>query len=208
VISTAELTHAGPRVPVGQSWKSTRTAGLAARMWARARCRADQLAAHVRVPADVRAQTPVEPGERILLFARDSDGGLVVATDRALRYQDAGGWSRHGWEQLTRATWNDEAHTLIVKGTGAGHLDAVSMPAHDGARLAELARERIDSTVLISILAPLAGHRPARVTARRRPPGEELTWQVTLDNPSAADDPAIRAHLDAAVSALRAHIGR
>ena len=135
MISTAELTHAGPRVPVGQSWKSTRTAGLAARMWARARCRADQLAAHVRVPADVLAQTPVEPGERILLFARDSDGGLVVATDRALRYQDAGGWSRRGCEQLTRATWNDEAHTLIVKGTGAGHVGAVSMPAHDGARL-------------------------------------------------------------------------
>ena len=136
MIATAELTHAGPRVPLGQSWKNAGPAGLAARVWARARCRADQVAAHVRVPADVRAETPVEPGERILLFARDVDGGLAAGTDRALRHQAAGGWSRHGWEQLTRATWNDEAHTLIVKGTGSGHVDAIPMPAHDGARLA------------------------------------------------------------------------
>jgi hypothetical protein len=77
----------------------------------------------------------------------------------------------------------------------------------DGVRLAEFARERIDSTFLLSTLVPLAGHGPARVTARRRPAGEELTWQVSLDDPGAAVDPAIRAHVASAISELRAHIG-
>jgi len=207
VIATAELTHAGPRVPVGQSWKSTRPAGLAARVWARARCRADQVAARVRVPADIRAETPVEPGERILLFARDVDGGLAVGTDRALRHQAAGGWSRHGWEQLTQVTWDDESRMITVTDAGAGHVAAISLPRSDGERFAEFARERIDSTFLLSALVPLAGHAPARVTAPRRPTDEELTWQVSMDDPGAAADPAIRAHLAAAISELRAHIG-
>jgi hypothetical protein len=77
----------------------------------------------------------------------------------------------------------------------------------DGERFAEFARERIDSTFLLSTLVPLAGHGPARVTARRRPTGEELTWQVSLDDPDAPVDPAIRAPLAAAISELRAHIG-
>jgi len=207
VIATAELTHAGPRVPLGQSWKNAGPAGLAARVWARARCRADQVAAHVRVPADVRAETPVEPGERILLFARDVDGGLVVGTDRALRHQAAGGWSRHGWEQLTRVTWDDELGVITVTDAGAGRVAALSLHLSDGVRLAEFARERIDSTFLLSTLVPLAGHAPARVTARRRPTGEKLTWQVSLDDPGAAVDPAIRTHVAAAISELRAHVG-
>lgn len=209
MIATTELTHAGPRVPVGQSWKRTRwePAGLVARVWARVRCRADQVAAHVHVPADIRAETPAEPGERILLFARDVHGGLAVATDRALRHQAAGGWSRHGWEQLTRVTWDDESGVITVTDAGAGRVAAISLPMSDGVRLAEFARERIGSTFLLSTLVPLAGQRPARVTARRRPAGHELTWQVNLDDPSTTDDPAIRAHLAATIAQLRAHIG-
>ena len=207
MIATAELTHAGPRVPVGQSWKSAGPGGLAARVWTRVRCRADQVAARVRVPADIRAETPVEPGERILLFARDVEGALVVATERALRHQAAGGWSRHGWEQLTRVTWDAASHTLTATAAGAGLVAAISLHTSDGPRLAEFARERIGSTFLLSTLVPLAGHAPARVTARRRPAGQELTWQVSLDDPDAAVDPAIRVHLATAISQLRAHIG-
>jgi hypothetical protein len=165
------------------------------------------VAAHVRVPVDIRAETPVEPGERILLFARDVDGGLAVATERALRHQAAGRWSRHGWEQLTRVTWDDESGVITVTDAGAGRVAAISLPMSDGVRLAEFARERIGSTFLLSTLVPLAGHAPARVTARRRPTGDELTWQVSVDDPDAAVDPATRAHLAAAISQLRAHIG-
>lgn len=207
MIATAELTHAGPRVPVGQSWKSTGPAGVAARVWARARCRAGRVAARVRVPADIRAEAPVEPGERILLFAQDVDGGLTVGTDRALHHQAAGGWSRHGWEQLNRVTWDDESRVITVTDAAAGHVAAIPLHVSDGARLAEFARERIESTFLLSTLVPLAGHAPARVTARRRPTGDELTWQVSLEDPDAAADPATRAHLTAAISKLHAHIG-
>jgi hypothetical protein len=159
------------------------------------------------VPAEVRAQTPLEPGERILLFARDTAGGLVAATERALRHQAGGGWSRYGWEQVTRVRWDDDLHTLTVTDVSAGHVAAISLHSSDGARLAGFARERINSTFLLSTLVPLAGHRPARVTARRRPARDELAWQVSLDDPAAAVDPAIRAHLAAAIAQLRGHIG-
>jgi hypothetical protein len=176
----------------------------AVRLWTRIRCRAERAIAQVRVPADVRALAPAEPGEHILTFAHNPDSALVVATDRALRHQADGGWSRIGWEQVSQVTWDADRHILALTDAATGRAAEIALHASDGARLTDLARERIASTVLLSTLTTLTNHGPARMTGRRQPGTERTLWQVSLGNGADATDPTLRAAVAAAVAELRA----
>jgi hypothetical protein len=193
----------------GRRWRSARwtAAGPAVRAWTRIRCRAERAVTNVRVTADVRASASLEPGERILAFAHNLDGGLVVATERALRHQTTGGWSRLGWEQVARVTWGDDRRTLAVTDVVSGRAAKIGLHAADGTRIADLARERVGSTVLLTELVPLTGHSPVRVTARRHPGTDQILWQVSLGNGSHARNPELRSKVVAAIAELRAHVG-
>lgn len=207
-MAVADLNPVRRQERPGRRWKSARwtAAGPAVRAWTRIRCRAERAVANVRVTADVRASAPLEPGERILAFAHNLDGGLVVATERALRHQTTGGWSRLGWEQVGRVTWGDDRRTLAVTDASAGHATAITLHASDGRRMADLARERIGFTNLLTRVVPLTGNRLARITARRQPGTGRIIWHVGLGSGSDLPDPELRSEIDAAVEELRAHI--
>lgn len=207
-MAIADLNPVRRQERAGRRWKSAQwtAAGPAVRVWTRIRCRAERAVAHVRVPADVRGSAPLEPGERILTFAHNLDGGLVVATERALRHQTTGGWSRLGWEQVARITWDDDRRTLAVTDAASGRAAEIGLHAADGSRMADLARERVGSTVLLTRLVPLTGHSPVRVTARRHPGTERILWQVSLGNGSHDRRPELRSEVAAAIADLRPHV--
>jgi hypothetical protein len=196
------------RAAAGRRWSNARWdgAGPTARAWARIRCRAEQVAGLVRTPTAVRATAPLEPGERILAFAHNLDGRLVVATERALRHQAAGAWSRLGWEQVSRITWDDDRRTLAVTDTRSGRVTKIVLHATDGNRIADLGQERIGWTFLLSTLVPLAGHPPARVAARRQPGTGQIIWQVSLSNGSGPRDPELYSEITTAIAELRAQV--
>jgi hypothetical protein len=148
---------------------------------------------------------PVEPGERILAFAHSPDGALVLVTDRALRYQGGGSWSRLGWERVGRIAWNDERHTLAVTDAGSARVADVALHATDGPRLTDLARERVGSTFLLSARVALSGRRHARVTARRQPGSDRTLWQVDLGVGADPADPKVRAEIATAIARLGTH---
>jgi hypothetical protein len=116
------------RSAAGRRWKDARWSGAGplARTWARVRCHAEQITSRIHAPAHVHAATPVEPGERILAFTHELAGRLVVATDRALRHQATGAWSRLGWEQLTRATWDGDRRTFALTDMLTGRVTSIS----------------------------------------------------------------------------------
>lgn len=196
------------RASAGRRWKDARWSGAGplARTWARVRCHAEQVTSRVRVPAHVHAAAPVEPGERILAFAHDLAGRLVVATDRALRHQATGAWSRLGWEQLTRVTWDGDRRTFAVTDMLTGRVTSIRLHATDGSRLADLAHERVGFTMLLTRMVPLTGHQPARVTARRQPGTEQISWQVSFGNGSSAAGPALRSEIAVVIAQLRDHV--
>jgi hypothetical protein len=66
--------------------------------------------------AEARADAPLKPGERLLAVARGVGGGLAVATDRALYYQDGRSWARLGWEQVDQVWWDDQRQVLALTG--------------------------------------------------------------------------------------------
>jgi hypothetical protein len=148
---------------------------------------------------------PVEPGERILAFAHSPDGALVLATDRALRHQAAGGWSRFGWEQIGRIAWDDDRHVLALTDVATGQAADIALHAADGARLTDLARERVGSTFLLTTRVALTDHGAARVTARRQPGSDRTLWQVDLSSGADPADPRVRTEIAATIRQLRTH---
>ena len=135
------------------------------------------------LPADLRTLIPVEPGERVLSVGRDcGDGYALVATDVALYCCTAeDGWSRLGWEYVTRVGWDTAASSLVITvltGDIPGH---VTLPLRERGTAPELAAERITHTRLGCWQVPLAAGKHILAEARRRPATGEVLWFVSCD---------------------------
>jgi hypothetical protein len=125
----------------------------------------------------------VERGERVLSVGRDpNDGYALLATDRALHHRTAdNGWSRLGWEQITRVRWDAAAGSLVITGRSGVAAERIVLPLRDRGALPELVLERITHTRLGCWHVPLADNQHVLVEARRRPATGDLLWFVNCD---------------------------
>src|SRR5579872_1181206 len=116
-----------------------------------------QLSARPSAAATLRGQLRLERGERVLSASRHpSDGYALVATDRALYLRGAGDrWSRHGWEETARVSWDQAARRLMVVGLSGGSPVRAAAALRDHGALLELALERIAHTRLGQWSLPL-----------------------------------------------------
>jgi hypothetical protein len=153
-----------------------------------------------RLPDDVRAGLPVQPGERVIATARDGAEGWVVATDQALLAQDR----RTPWTDVVHAQWYDEEQVLTMDlAPGAG--PAVHLVLAEPGRVPETVHERVMASIVLSRRVPMSAGG-ARVVARRGASDETL-WQVVPDAGTDLADPAVRARVDAVLAELRSELG-
>jgi hypothetical protein len=161
--------------------------------------------------AEGAATAPLERGERRMLSMRDTNGGSVVATDRALYHQHdhqpGRVWTRLGWEHVDRADWDSQRRRLILTGLTPDGLRRTELHLADGVMLMSLARERIRWTTLLSGPLHLSNIGEAHVTVRREPAAGALLWVVRLHPGVDRDDPRLSASVDAAIAWLRAQAG-
>lgn len=157
--------------------------------------------------AEARAHAPLQPGERLLAVAQAADGGLAVATDRALHHQHGRSWARLGWEQVDQVRWDNQRHVLALTGL------TPAVPAHTLLRLARpwdlpaVTSERVTWARVVDQRVWLNGPAGARIIARRAPGQPSVTWLVILDRGLDPADPAVRAAVESALTDLRAVTG-
>ena len=163
------------------------------------------------VPAQVRAQLDLAPGERVLAAAADADGVWVVGTDRALHVGVGQPARKLAWEQIDRASWHDETERLeIVEVADFG----MPQPRHelavqDPRRLLDLVRERVTASVLLTRHVPVAGSRGLKVVARRSPTRQgEVLWSTWLGDGLDPADPEVRRAVNEGLAAARAELGQ
>ncbi len=162
------------------------------------------------LPADLRTQLEIERGERVLSVGHGPEGDYaLVASDRALYHRSGGdAWSRLGWEQITRVSWDAAADKLLISGLDGLAPSRTAVPLRDRGTLPELAQERTAHTSFGRWHVHLAGNRSVLVEIRRRPGAGELVWAVIsasdgLDNDSADAS----ADIARAVARLGEHLG-
>lgn len=149
----------------------------------------------------------LQSGERVLATAT-ATSGAVVATNRRLLVPVADGFHSIGWESVDRASWDRDGEVLVVVESvplgspPRNHRLRVEAPG----RLVDVVREQVTASVVITRHVPIAGERGVRVTGRRRPGLEGLSWVVAVDAALSLDDPGVRALVDAAVAEVRAEV--
>lgn len=142
------------------------------------------------------------------MASASASAGIVAATDRRLVLPVADEVHAIGWDNVERARWDRDSGQLIVVETapvGARH------PQHrvglsDATSLLDVIREQVKASVVISRHVPIVGERGARVSGRRRPGQQQVSWVVALDRGIDLDDADVRSRVDAAVSAVRAEV--
>jgi hypothetical protein len=161
----------------------------------------------LKLPSDVAAALPLEPGERPLAWATDVHGDWYAGTDRALYLPATGGARRLRWEEIERAEWHQEREVLAVVEVGewGGPETRREIPVAEPGRLLELLRERVTKSVVSSTYTPLEGRRGVTVVARRSPTGRgPVTWSYVLSRGLDSADPRVeRLILDARDAAER-----
>ena len=157
--------------------------------------------------AEARVHAPLEPDERLLAVARAADGGLAVATDRALHHQHERSWARLGWEQVDQVRWDDQRHVLALTGlTPAVATRTLLRLAHPW-DLPAVASERVTWARVVDQRVWLNGRAGARIIARRALGQPSVSWLVILERGLDPADPAVRAALESALTDLRAMTG-
>ena len=157
---------------------------------------------------------PTAPGEHLLRTYRDSGGRVVAATDRGLYYtadRRTGApipveWTRRGWEEIARVSWDEGAGTLTLTGLLTGVPRQTTLRVPKPLSIGALARERVDSTALVQTRLDLGPFGTARVLGRRAPGTNEPIWVVALDG-HISDQAGAKAALNAALVALRVQLG-
>ena len=185
--------------------------GFTAEVRAWLRTAGQWLARRNRTSAATADSAPIGPAERVLTTSHDLTGSLVLATSAAVYFQDRGGpgrtWSRRGWEDVDAVLWDDRRQVLAFTGVEPGGLWRKELVMASRGALVDVARERVASTLLASTAVWLGDEACARVTARRPPGSGMVVWIVVLNEATGISNPAIRARVQAAITALQAETG-
>lgn len=160
--------------------------------------------------AQLRAGLALARRERLLAAGTGPAGGYTLAaTDRALYHRAHGGaWTRLGWEQVTRVSW-DTGRQATITGLNGAAGSCVVVPLRGSGSMPEIAMERITHTRLGSWDVVLPGDRRVRVEARRRPVTGELLWFVSADGGSGLGTGQLHLHaqVERAIAGLSAQYG-
>lgn len=182
-----------------------------------------------RAPASVAALVP--EGERLMAWGTgpvrvDGEPTVVVATDKT--FIAPGYLGPISWTDLARAEWSDTLLEVVTLRAMQGLEPPVRINLDEPGSVPQVVWERIESRIILQRHIELDGKLGARVIVKRTdhtsrpdiettteletigvPPGIEdpVQWLVVFDAGIDAEDPKIRALVDAAVERLKSSTG-
>jgi hypothetical protein len=159
----------------------------------------------LRLPAELRGL--LAPDERVLAMAEDGPAAVaatqfglwlpvdpepVLGADSAVP-----GWRRIGWDQVVKATW-DEDGLQVIEGVLDDRglvtdLPTLTLRLAEPRTLPAVLKTRVEASIARWEQVRVPGGS-GRIVARRRPGTDGLLWTARLDS-GTPDSPAARAAL-------------
>ena len=156
-----------------------------------------------KLPDDVRSQVELKDRERVLAWADDGAGRLVVASETALHLQrNPPQYTRITWDQVEQARY-DEGILTILLAPDLGSA-ALRVPVGDGLDLPVVVRDRVTSSVVVDRFVAIDGDLGARIVARKTESGA-VTWRLDL-NPELAGRPEAAQAAEAALQEVKREV--
>lgn len=116
--------------------------------------------------------------------------------------------SRLGWEEIGHVRWTGDTLQVRAVADGGVPAPALAVRLHDPGALPPLLRDRVNSSILLSVRGHLGpASRGVRVVARRRPGSGDLLWQLVFDSAADRSEPALLAEAEQLLAATRAEFG-
>ena len=154
-------------------------------------------------PGDIR--NVVAQGERVIAWGLDGHGEPVAVSTLALYLPSPSGvHDRLEFDRIASAGWAEDVMTVTMVGP-AGRRHRVHLP--QPGQVPPAVRERVTASIALSEHVSLGPGAGARITARRPPGGDELTWNVVFDPGLDPTDPELRSRAQSAIAQLRASTG-
>lgn len=147
-----------------------------------------------RTPVPAALRSLLEGHERVLAVA-DAGDTTVIATQLGLWLPDeaAAGWRRIGWHLIVKATWANDALTVIegeVDDAGVvSDRPPVAIRLDQPRNVPSVVRTRVEASIARSEQVNVPGGT-GRVVARRVPGVDGLTWTARLDSDTPASQAA------------------
>ena len=157
-----------------------------------------------RLTADERTELAraLDRRPELLVVGRGPDGPVAILRD-VLAVRRPAGWQFVAWTDIQRGGWRAEPGELfwemVDASTGAVQL------ASPGA-LPQAFAERVRASVVVQRQLSLPGELGTVLLAGRREPGSDaaISWQAEGLGRCNLSDPAVQAHVVAAMAELRA----
>ena len=139
-----------------------------------------------RTPVPAALRSLLVGHERVLALA-DADDTVVAASQLGLWLPEPNddNWRRIGWDRVVKATWVDDALTVIE-----GEMDdagvvrdllPVSVRLTEPRNVPSVVRARVEASIARSEQVSVPGGT-GRIVARRVPGVDGLTWTARLDS--------------------------
>lgn len=158
------------------------------------------------VPAEPAAELGIGRADRVLAWSCLVGGGVAVALVGGLRVLTPRGERlAHDWTDVDHATWDDASSMLLVWWVGSRRPTPLEL-LDDVGGLPEVVRERVQSSVLLTVGVSLPGRGAGRVALRRNASGRIMA-QALLPAGVSDDDPQVKEALAAAMDSLWAEAG-
>jgi len=151
---------------------------------------------------------PLEPGERVLARGVDAHTGaeLVLTTWSLMLLRDGVVVSRRPWSDIDGGSWVPGSQTMSVTWVDASPPGQWALGSA-GDKAAEVFRERVQASVVLSEEVLVDGRSVGRAAIRKDLSSGRLFGQVVLARGVRRDDAAVAAQADAVLAFLREQTG-
>ena len=158
------------------------------------------------LPSEIAEALQIGRRDRVLAWSELVGGGAAVALVSGLRTLTPRGQRiDRPWIDVDHANWDQDSAMLLVSWVDSRVPTPLELAGDDGS-FPEAVRERVQSSVLLTVAVSLPDRTAGRVALRRDAEGR-LSTQALLPPGLTDDDPLVREALAVAVESMWAEAG-
>lgn len=162
------------------------------------------------LPKAARESVQIQTGEHVVTWSRSpiaSGSAFLVATQKALYFDDHFPHGRVPWDAIAKANWDEPMLQLVLQPNGEATPSVVQVQLEEAGQMPTTVRERVTASILLQERVLLDGDKGALMVARKSSDTGEIRWNIVFDSGLDPQNPELRRRADEMVAGLSTQLG-